>query len=186
LSEPAQHFLWDSCVFIAYLADDRAAYGQAIDDIGQYLDEARQGTCRIYCSTITLAEVTRDRMVKSNDTFNAFLRSFRSAIVPIDPNPNIMITAGHLRGFTYTKNGGNRRLGTPDAIHLATALALQDSFRVPLDALHTFDRGMNGKAAPIIGLEDWCDGCKDDEVVRKVIALKREPPLHRVPRLPHD
>jgi predicted nucleic acid-binding protein len=171
-------------VFIAYLNDERSAYGNNIDHIGQFLDEAKSGQCKIYCSTITLAEVTRHRLVKSQfSSFNTFLADFRSSIIPVDPDPNIMIVAGHLRGMDYTKSGGKRPLATPDAIHIATALALIDTYRVPLDALHTFDRGTNGTDMPIIGYETWCEKCGQDDIVKKVIGLKREPPQHPTPRL---
>jgi len=171
-------------VFIAYLNDERTAYGQYVDHIGQFLDEAKAGQCKIYCSTITLAEVTRQRLAKSQvGSFNEFLADFRSAIIPVDPDPNIMIVAGHLRGMEYTKSTGTRTLATPDAIHLATALALIETYRVPIDALHTFDRGTNSNNVPIIGYETWCEKCDQDETVKRLIKLRREQPQHPAPKL---
>lgn len=188
MTDQPAHYYWDSCVFIAFLNDERSAYGRHLEDIEQFLDESRAGKCTIYCSTITLAEVTRKFLVNSRaSSFNDFLREFRSAIVPIDPDPNTMIVAGHLRGMVYTKSGGERRLMTPDAIHIATALTLTDTYKVPLDVLHTFDagkaKGPEGNGVPMIGFETWCEQCKDDDVVQRVIALKRDHPRHPSPRL---
>lgn len=181
-------YYWDSCVFIAYLNDERDAYGTRIDDIGQFLDEARSGKCKIYCSTLTLAEITRKTLKTARvASFSDFLADFRSVIVPIDPDPTTMMMAGHLRGFSYTKTGGERKLMTPDAIHFATALTLVDTYKVPLDAFHTFDagkaKGPEGNGVPMLGYETWCEQCASDEAVKRVIALSREPPIHPSPRL---
>jgi predicted nucleic acid-binding protein len=135
------HYYWDACVFIAYL-NKEASYGIHIDHIDQYLDDAKAGHCRLYTSTITLAEITKQHLKTSDHgSFTEFLSNFRSAIVPVDPNPAAMLKASHLRGMTYTKTGGTRKLATPDAIHIATALTLIDTFGVPLSVFHTFDAG---------------------------------------------
>ena len=98
-----------------------------------------------------------------------------------------MNLASHLRGMTYTKTNGERSLLTPDAIHIASAIALADTYQVPLNVFHTFDagkqKGPSGRGVPILGYEDWCEKCKDDPIVQKVIAMKRERPEHPSPRL---
>lgn len=174
-------YYWDTCVFIAYLMDDRDGFGSIIDDIGQFLEEAQRGECVIHCSTITMAEVTRHNCHGDHD-FEAFLDQWGAGIVPLTPDPNTMRTASELRSAIYTKTGGERKLHTPDAIHLASALTLIEAYGVPLDEFHTFDRGRkrdpDGKGVPLLGYETWCEQCADDPLVKRIIDLKRCIPQH--------
>ena len=116
-SSPRQYY-WDTCVFIAYLADERDGFGSLVDDIGQFLSEAQRGECVIHCSTITMAEITRHNCKVETD-FDAFLDQWGAGIVPISPDPNTMRLASELRSAIYLKTGGERKLHTADAIHLA-------------------------------------------------------------------
>jgi predicted nucleic acid-binding protein len=178
-------FYWDTCVFIAHLNSERAKYGTTLDDIAQYLDEAREGKCIIHCSAITIAEVTKEKMVDpAKWQFTEFLRDFSDAVIPVFPDINVMALAAELRSLKYTKTGGERKLGTPDAIHLASAIILQDVYGVTLDAFHTFDNGgkrdpeTNSKGVPLLSYETWCEQCLADPIARKVINLKRVRPEH--------
>ena len=93
-----------------------------------------------------------------------------------------MRLASELRSVIYTKTGGERRLHTPDAIHLASALALTETYGVELEAFHTFDSGKRrdpeGKGVPLLGFETWCEQCKTDPVARRVIEMSRTKPVH--------
>lgn len=183
MADPAPHYYWDTCVFIAHLNEDRAAYGPLIDDIKQFLSEAQSGKCFIYCSTITIAEITRANAAKStHDSFLSFLDDFKSAVIPISPDPNVMALASELRSLTYVKTGGERKLLTPDAIHLASAVTLVDVYGVKLEAFHTFDSGkgrsIEGKGTPLLTFETWCGECKDDPIAQKVIGMDRCHPSH--------
>jgi len=114
--------------------------------------------------------------------FLDFLQSYRSAVVGIAPDNNIMAIASELRSLVYTKTGGERKLLTPDAIHLASAIALTDIYGVPLDAFHTFDNGKNkgpeGPGTPLLSFETWCEQCEDDPLAKKVIDMVRCHPEH--------
>lgn len=171
-------------MFVAYLNDERAAYGSAIDDIAQYLEEARQGEHAIYSSSLTLAEIN-DRMLRNAlpGAFDDFMRDFSGVVTLIDPSPTIMRSAGHLRGLEFVKDNGVRSLATPDAIHLSTAHALTADYGIRLDYFHTFDRGGAGRHVPILGLEDWCGRCSHDPVMASVLSMRREWPTHVSPRL---
>jgi predicted nucleic acid-binding protein len=188
MSDHLQHFYWDTCIFIAYLNGENLAYGQAVDDIAQYLAEAIVGSCRIYTSTLTIAEIPRSRLKGTSGfaTFRDFLEDYRGAVTQIAPDPNVMEMAGDLHSMKYTKNGGNRILETPDAIHLASAVALEKSYGVSLDAFHTFDNGgqrsIGGRAVPILTYETWCEPCKNEPIVQEVIRLNRARPMHPAPR----
>lgn len=178
-----KHYYWDTCVFVAFLNDERQAFQHHIDHIGQFLDDASAGRVTIYCSTITIAEITRASLIRrGSNTFEDFVRDFGDQVVQITPDPRAMRLASHLRSLSYTKAGASRTLQTPDAIHLATALQLTDSYGVDLTAFHSFDKGNRG-GIPIVGFEQWCDGCGDDPVVKKVIGMVREYPTHPSPKL---
>lgn len=185
-----QHFYWDTCVFVAHLNDERLQYGRCIEHIAQYLDEARtEGSCRIYTSTLTIAEIPKSRLTRAAAfaTFMDFLRDYRDAITQVAPDPNIMELAADLHGMKYTKTNGRRKLETPDAIHLATAIFLQRVYGVTLDAFHTFDngsqRGINGRAVPLLTYETWCEQCSNEPAVKEAIKLNRIRPEHPTPRL---
>lgn len=177
------HLFWDSCVFTAYLGN-QGAYDVA--SIEKYLSEAKEGKVLIHASTISSAEVLPSQ-IKNGGSFESFLQDFQGAVNPIDPNPNIMMRSGLLRDLPYAKDGGVRKLGTPDAIILATALYLQEAEGITLTAFHTFDKGKkpdeNGKKpVPLIGFEGWCQGFSalQMEVVAPAIALNRTQPIHPV------
>jgi len=175
-------------VFIAYLNDERASYGATIDHIEQYLEEAKLGQCRIYCSTITIAEITDGYMTKSSfGTFSEFLRDYSSAVVQVTPDPVVMGLASQIRSVQYQRGNGKRKLATPDAIHLASAVCLRDIYKVPLTAFHTFDngkgKGPDGKSVPLLDYDLWCEGVEHEPTAQKVLSLSRVRPEHPTPRL---
>ena len=181
-----KHFFWDSCVFTAFLKGEDT---YDLNSIEQYLREAKSGDVMIHASTISSVEVLPSQ-IKNGGSFEDFLQDFQGAVHAIDPNPNIMKRAGLLRDINYCKGAGERRLGTPDAIILATALYVQEAEGIKLEALHTNDMGKKPgddkkKSVPLIGFETWCDELTSQQkaVVAPVIALKRIPPIHPQPTL---
>ncbi|WP_156467619.1 MULTISPECIES: PIN domain-containing protein [unclassified Methylobacterium] len=185
----ADSMYWDTCVFTAYLNNEVDAYGNYISHIGQYLDEAVDGKCKIYCSSITLAEITRGNLNTSKyQKFEDFLDEYSAAVVQVTPDPVIMSLAGDLRSLQYEKTGGKRKLLTPDAIHIASALVIQDVYKVPIKALHTFDagnsKGPEGRSLPILLAETWCDAIADDPIAQRLINLPRCKPEHPMPKFP--
>jgi predicted nucleic acid-binding protein len=135
----------------------------------KYKSGRKAGHCRLYTSTITLAEITKLNL-KSPEygTFSEFLGNFRSVVIPVDPNPQAMLRASHLRRMIYTKTTGKRKLATPDAIHIATALALCDAFGVTLDAFRTFDggKGRGGADGPACRSWDMRNGVNNAATTR--------------------
>lgn len=185
----SENWYWDTCVFVAFLNDNRAAYGQHVDHIGQFLDDCKMGGCSIYTSTITIAEISKKHLVNSAyGSFNDFLNDYGGAIRQVTADPNVMLLASAIRGLTYTKTGGNREMGTPDAIHLASALVLESNYDVPISGFHTFDnggsRGLEGRSVPLLSYETWCESCANDPIAKRIITLKRGRPDHPNPKLP--
>lgn len=183
------NWYWDTCVFVAFLNDNRAAYGQQVDHIGQFLDDCKRGECTIHTSTITIAEISKKHLVSSTyGSFADFLSEFGGSIRQVGADPNVMMLASAIRGLAYTKSGGSREIGTPDAIHLASALVLEGTYGVPISAFHTFDdgkkRGLEGRSVPLLSYETWCDSCDTDLTAKRIIELKRTRPDHPNPKLP--
>ena len=180
------NLFWDSGVFTAYLCDQKDIYD--VHSIDAYLREAKAGDVRIFTSTIASAEVLPRQLVKVG-TFEEFLRDFQGAVTAIDPTPNVMQLSGRLRDLPYRKGvSTGRKLGTPDAILLASAIHVVEAYGVKLDAFHTFDGGgkkdLDGsKSVPILGYETWCEGFNDDQMAfaRRVIELPRKKPDHPQP-----
>ena len=130
---------WDSCVLTAYLKDESDIYD--VVSISHYLEDARKGKATIYCSTLSAAEVLPSYL-KAAPSFDEFMDDYIGAIVMIDPSPNVMSFAGQLRDLPYKKgNSFKRRLSTPDAIMLATAVHIREAYSVTLDYFHTYDGG---------------------------------------------
>ncbi len=181
-----QHVFWDSCVFTAFLCDEKDKYD--VSSIGKYLEEAKAGDLKIYTSTIASAEVLPGQLVKVG-TFEDFLQDFQGAVIPVDPAPNVMRMSGRLRDLPYKKGSSTgRRLGTPDAIILATAIHIRDAYGVALDAFHTFDGGGakdrdGNRSIPLLGYEAWCEGFNAEQqtFAQLVIDLPRSKPLHPNP-----
>lgn len=182
------NLFWDSCVFAAFLADEKDKYD--IDSIEQYLDEAKNGKVTIYASTLAIAELLPSRIVVGG-TLEEFLDDFQGAIIPIEPSVNIMAISSRLRDLPYRKGKEDRRrLSTPDAIVLASCLYLEEAYNVTIDCLHTFDGGgkkdLDGnRSIPILGYETWCDGFSPEQMAlaQKIIRLKRLRPVHPSPKL---
>lgn len=179
-------FVWDSCIFIAYLKNEVDSYD--IDSLQQYLDEAQDGSVRIYASTLASVEVLPSRIKRGFGSFEQFLSDFEGAVVSIDANPNIMQLAGQLRDLPYAKHEGKRTLSTPDSIVLATAVHLQEAYGERIDAIHTYDKGKKKQNVPIIGLENWCEGFKNEQLtlIKRVTDIPRIAPIHPSPRLPYS
>jgi predicted nucleic acid-binding protein len=184
-----QNLFWDSCVFYAFLRDERTAYD--VNSIQQYVQEAREGKHRIYASAIVLAEVVPSAITKPGvGTFQDFLDDLQGAVILVDASPNVMHLAAQLKDLPYKKgNSPGRRLGTPDAIILASCVYVRDVLGVTVDFLHTFDdgkrRGPEGKMVPLISYEDWCSDFTKEQmaVAQQVIELNRRRPIHPSPTM---
>lgn len=186
-------YLWDACVLYRWLNGSPSDY---VDHIGKYLEESASGMVDLYISTITLAEIRPSAINKHGLTPIQVVSSISRSFIMIDTSPDIMSLAGYLRDQSYQHMDGpsdrasKRPLGTGDAIHLATAVALKEEFGVQDLTLHSFDEGkkrgtIDGKkGVPIIGFEKWCRNCLNDKEVKKVISIPRKKPEHPACPLP--
>ena len=178
-----ENIFWDSCVFIRYLTEEPSDY---IDDIARYITDARNGNRKIYFSTIAYVEI-RQRFLKRSgyDSIRKFFFDFGRAFLPIEPSPNILISAGEIRDITPI-NPSNattdhpRVIGTPDAIHLMTCLHVRDVLGVSDVVFHTFDKGKGrnweGKCVPLLEFERWYPTEMRSGHIDKVCNLTRTQP----------
>jgi predicted nucleic acid-binding protein len=189
-ASPSSELFWDSCVFTAFLRDERDAYD--VDSIAQYLNEAREGKHRIYTSSLVFAEILPSSLTKPGiGSFQDFVDDFQGAIVVVEASPNVMQLAGRLRDLPYRKtNSRGRRLATPDAIILASCVYLGEALGVRVSAFHTFDdgntRGPEGRSVPLLSYHEWCEGFTEEQtkVAKPVLDLNRTRPIHPTPKLP--
>ena len=105
----------------------------------------------------------------------------------VESGPYVNINAGLLKDVSYKKGSSKSRvLTTGDAIMLATALEIEETYGVDLDAFHTFDNGHGkgnpeGKGVPLLDYHLWLEGVERTEVVNRVVALNRCKPIHDEP-----
>ncbi len=180
-----ENLLWDSCVFNALLYDESQSYD--VNSIQQYLDEARDGKFRIYTSSIFLAEIAQSKIKKAGvGGPNEFLNDFQGSVVIIDASLEIMELAGRLKDIPYRKQDSKkRRLGTGDAVMLATALHLLDAYEVEIDQFHTFDDGGQKGSVSLLSYDQWIEGVsgKKLELAKRVVSLNRCKPVHPAPTM---
>ncbi|MDH6268409.1 putative nucleic acid-binding protein [Rhizobium sp. SG_E_25_P2] len=184
-----QSYFWDSCVFIAFLNNDRSSYD--VESLEAFLkDSEASGGPRIFTSSIALAEVSPGKLKNSaHSSFSSFLNDFRNSISVVDTSPFININAGLLKDVRYKKGASDKRiLTTGDAIMLATALEIEETYGIKLDAFHTYDNGRGkgnpeGRGVPILGFHEWLDDVPETDLIKRVVALNRVKPIHPEPSL---
>lgn len=129
----ARRVAWDACTWIAAISDETALLpGGGTEHRGALcrytLGLAQQGSIEIATSGLSLAEVCKNKGVRSEDgdTLSDFFRNEYILIVPVDRAVGTLAR--------QIMQAGPEALKAPDAIHLATAIrALASEF-------HTFDR----------------------------------------------
>lgn len=185
-----EHLYWDSCVFYRYLT---GVPPELVDDIHRFVEDAKKGIRKIYCSTIGLAEIRQSALKRKNfGTITEFFDDLRKAVDLVDPNPNIMTMAGRLKDCTSVNPAGDtnakpRVIGTADAIHLSTCLFIRDAMNVRGIVFHTFDDGKGstweGRCVPLLSFEKWFPEKGRPACIEQVCGLDRCKPLHPNPSL---
>ena len=114
---------WDSCVMISHFRGDRdVSETQAIESVVDKLDE---GHYNLVISTLLYAEVLASVMPKNAmSSFNKFVKR-RDTVTNVPVTLKIAEKAQEIRNKT--------KIGTPDAIHIATAIIGEAL------VFHTFD-----------------------------------------------
>lgn len=119
-------YYWDTCMFLAWIKDEDRKSGE-MDGVREIIERSKRRDCRIMTSVITTVEVLQATIPAGVDTlFTGLVR--RISRVGVDTK--VAQLAHDIRNH-YQKSG--KKLKTPDALHLATAILHR------ADQFHTFD-----------------------------------------------
>lgn len=187
------NIFWDACVLYRFLRREPVDF---VDHISAYVADAEAGRVKIHMASITLAELRPSIVNLRGETPVNIINRLCSFAIMVDTSPDIMSLAGLLKDNKYicSTDGPksperSRPLSTGDAIQLATAIDLRETWGVQGLVMHTFDEGNrrsteDGKTVPMIGFHNWCKGLEDNEKVNLVKELKRTKPVHASCPLP--
>lgn len=133
---------WDACIFIAWIRNEVRHDPRDLDGIAYFVGEWEASRLVIVTSTITRTEVL-DSSLNAEQAAKFRLLMRRSAIQVEAVTGPVADLSHDLRNFYASP-----RLTTPDAIHVATAIAAD------CDTLHTFDGvdPSNKKRCPLLPL----------------------------------
>jgi predicted nucleic acid-binding protein len=135
-------YYWDSCIYLAWILNEQTHGAVHLDAIAQIAKDNFELKNVIITSTITLVEVTYAKL--NQQQRDQYQQSFRpDSHLPYDLDKKIAEKARVLRERFLNEP---KKLATPDAIHLATAIVHG------VDEFHTFDNGK--KDARFVGLLD--------------------------------
>jgi predicted nucleic acid-binding protein len=115
---------WDACIFYALLKGEEHRNGE-LDSIKRQAALFDNGRLFIVTSAITLTEVLPSKL-SEKEIGNFNLMNTRANFLWVDVNPRVASLAVDLRNeFTKTASESEKemRLGTPDAIHVASAIS---------------------------------------------------------------
>lgn len=134
---------WDSCVFLAWLQDEKREIG-VMEGIEEVVRKTNNGEVILLTSQMTNIEVLQSRL--SSEAQKKWKEIFnRRNCQIIDINPRVGEKASFIRDY-YDQKG--IKLSSPDSIQLATAIIYN------AEEFHTFDgcgKKRNGDLLPLDG-----------------------------------
>jgi hypothetical protein len=157
-------YFWDSCVFIRYLIGKDS--DECYDDICQFVRDAKDKKIKIHFSSLVFTEIRPRYLLQSGrKSIQDFFDDLGASFYSIDPSPNILISAAHIKDAQAVNPGDPRMppervrvVGTPDAIHLATCLYARDALGIADIVFHTLDAGKGptwrGDVSPSWGMRN--------------------------------
>jgi predicted nucleic acid-binding protein len=123
------NYAWDTSVIIAWLCDDPTA---PLADIGLVVDEIDAGAANLIFSVTTFAEILESKYTAEQiDKLNRFL--LRSNVIKVETTFPIAHKASQIRNAGLAEG---RKIKTPDATVLATAILYKANVLHSLDAHH--------------------------------------------------
>lgn len=141
---------WDSCIFLALLQGETTHKTGELQYLEQQARKFDIGALGIVTSSITIAEVFEARLSDEN---KAKFRSMytRSNFEFIDANVGICQIASEIRGYYKNNPIDGLYPSTPDAIHIASAIAAQSATKDGL-LLITLDEENKKKEVGLVKL----------------------------------
>ncbi|CAJ2376631.1 MAG: PIN domain-containing protein [Gammaproteobacteria bacterium] len=139
----------DTCILIDWARDRNGKNSEKTRAMESMLESAQSGACRLCASTLVYPEILESKMsVAEMKKFHKFIgESEKMKIIPVDTG--IAKKAQEIRSRYPKKTKKEKTIETPDAVHLATAIALEAK------VFHTDDRkllALDGK--------DFVDGLR--------------------------
>lgn len=135
---PTRTIYWDSCIFIAWLKDEKRQ-NHEMDGVYECINDVESGRTRLITSVITRLEVYEsDLLPVVRARYNSFLQ--RRTVHLLDQDLRISDLGRKIREYYHRQReiDGLPELTTPDATHLATAI------HYGVAAFWTFDDGRHG------------------------------------------
>ena len=138
-------YYWDTCIFLAWIKDEQRPSGE-MDGVREVVARAKRREVIIMTSVLTLAEALQSKLPVGMDRLFADLLK-RTQRIGMDIK--VAQLAHDIRDYymVHADEYEGKKLTTPDAIHLATAILYR------ADEFHTFDNGKkDSKSLGLIGL----------------------------------
>jgi predicted nucleic acid-binding protein len=125
-------YYWDSCLFIAWIADEIRGPGE-MEGLAEAVAMVDTGKCFILTSVATVGEVLLSSLTTdAQEKFKSLSRN--PAFTFADISFPISELASQIRDFYRGQQPQSMSVELPDAQHLATAIAYKE-----VDEFHTFD-----------------------------------------------
>ncbi|MEP9348301.1 PIN domain-containing protein [Xanthobacter sp. KR7-225] len=138
-------YYWDTCLFLAWIKDEQRKTGE-MDGVREVIERFKRREVKLITSTLTTVEVLQSRLpVGMERLFNDFMKR----ITRIGMDTKVAAMAHDIRDHyqRHSSQFGDKKLTTPDSIHLATAIMYRAT------EFHTFDDGGSGsKSIGLLGL----------------------------------
>jgi predicted nucleic acid-binding protein len=173
-------YYWDSCIFLAWIQDETRPTGD-MDGVREVIDRSKRRECKIVTSTLTSVEVLDSRLPVGLKTlfYGILKRTTRLGM-----ETKVAELAHDLRDHYMARSAefGGKTLGTPDAIHLATAIIHR------VTEFHTFDQNGNAKNLGLLPLSGNVGGhglniCKP-QARSPQLDLRKPPKPPTIPNSP--
>ena len=130
-----QPFYWDTCLFIAWLKDEKRKLSSEMDGVREYIERLKRREIKIITSTLTITETTEAKV--EADVLNIFddlMKRRNLSKVAVDMR--VARLARDLRDYYSQRPDefNKKTLSVPDSIHLAIAILYR------AQEFNTFDR----------------------------------------------
>jgi predicted nucleic acid-binding protein len=124
MSGKSTHEYWDTCIFLAHLQNEEHRNGEA-EEIASQIKRFEMGALNLYTSSITITELIEAARLTEEQVKQ--LRGFfrRSNFQFIDANESICSLASEIRSYFKQNPIAGLYPSTPDAIQVASAVALR-------------------------------------------------------------
>lgn len=134
MSGKSNNIYWDACIFLAHLKGEVRADPMDMPGIHELVKRIDNKELQLITSVLTLAEVLESSL--NADARNRFRLLFqRRNVLLIDVTARIAEISHNIRDYYQQRKATDNlpTVGTPDAIHIATAIEYQ------CDRFYTFD-----------------------------------------------